>query len=288
VSYYTKNRKYRLYICYSNYANADTGGVLTMSIEKRNFHSMIERRDSGKVGAYPIVVDLTGRACLVVGGGDVAERKVDGLLAAGAVVTIVSPALTPALSALVRDARVRHESRRYRSGDLAGFTLAFAATGDRRVAAAVAREGRRRGVWVNAADDPAHCDFFLPSVLRRGPLLVAVSTGGASPALARAVREQIEQLLTPDYAVLSEIVADVRSELRARGHRADAESWSRALGGDLRRLVEEGRRDEARAWLLERLGACRGIEERRGFAGAVRTIRGLGGRSGAPHVGDSA
>lgn len=272
---------------------------------------MAGRRDSGKaakVWAYPIVVDLTGRACLVVGGGDVAERKVEGLLAAGALVTVVSPALTPALSALVGDARVRHERRRYRSGDLAGFTLAFAATGDRRVAAAVAREGRRRGVWVNAADDPAHCDFFLPSVFRRGPLLVAVATGGASPALARAVREQIEQLITPAYAVLADIVADVRRELRARGRRADAESWSQALGGDLRRLVEEGRRDEARAWLLERLGACRSIEERRGSAGVVRTtggieariearhgsdgacraMGGLGGHVGTPHVGESA
>jgi uroporphyrin-III C-methyltransferase len=163
-------------------------------------------------------------------------------------------------------------------------------------------------VWVNAADDPAHCDFFLPSVLRRGPLLVAVATGGASPALARAVREEIEQLLTPDYALLAEVVAGVRRELRARGRRADAESWARALGGDLRRLVGEGRRDEARAWLLERLGACRSIEARHGSAGAVRAsggigsrieachgsagavraLGGLGGHFGAPHVGEIA
>ncbi len=131
------------------------------------------------MAAYPIVVDLVGRACLVVGGGAVAERKVDGLLAADASVTVVSPTLTSALAAFVRDSRIRHARRRYRRGDLAGVTLAFVATGDRHVAAAVAREGRRCGVWVNAADDPAHCDFFLPSVLRRGPLLVAVATGGA-------------------------------------------------------------------------------------------------------------
>jgi len=256
------------------------------------------------VAAYPLVVDLARRACLVIGGGVVAERKVEGLLAADASVTVVSPTLTPALATLVRDARIRHVRRRYRRGDLAGFTLAFAATGDRRVAAAVAREGRRRGVWVNAADDPAHCDFFLPSVLRRGPLLVAVATGGASPALARAVREEIEQLLTPDYAALAEIVAGVRRELRARGRRADAESWARALGGDLRWLVGEGRRDEARTWLLERLGPSPRIEARRGFAGALRASRvsrsatalpgcserwgGMGDHVGAPHVGESA
>src|SRR5712691_11420060 len=236
------------------------------------------------MSGYPLVLDLAGRRCVVVGGGAVAERKVDGLLAAGATVTVVSPKLNEGLEARVARREIEVERRRYRRGDLAGASLAFVATGDTRLAAAIAREGRSQGVWVNAADDPEHCDFFLPSVLRRGPLLVAVATGGGSPALARAVREEIERLLPDDCAELAETVAEVRSELRARGHRADAESWSRALGGDLRRLVEEGRRDEARAWLLERLGACRGIEERRGFAGAVRTIRGLGGRSGAPHV----
>ena len=88
--------------------------------------------------------------------------------------------------------------------DIAGAALALVATGDRGVAAAVAAEGRRRRVWVNAVDDPAHCDVFLPSVLRRGPLLVAVGTGGASPALARAVRETIERALPPESAALAE------------------------------------------------------------------------------------
>jgi precorrin-2 dehydrogenase / sirohydrochlorin ferrochelatase len=138
------------------------------------------------VTGYPLVLDLKGRRCVVVGGGTVAERKVDGLLAAAAEVTVVSPKLSDKLEA--RAAR----------GDLAGAALAFVATGDTRLAAAIAREGRSQGVWVNAADDPEHCDFFLPSVLRRGPLLVAVATGGGSPALARAVREEIERLLPGD------------------------------------------------------------------------------------------
>lgn len=208
------------------------------------------------MAGYPLVVELSERLCVVVGGGAVAERKVDGLLAAGAAVSIVSPTLSDRLAALVRSGRVRHVGRRYRRGDLAGFTLAFVATGDRRVAAAVAREGRRRGVWVNAADDPPHCDFFLPSVLRRGPLLVAVATGGASPALARAVREEIERLLPPGYAALAETVAEVRRELRARGVRPDAATWSRALSTELRRAIATGDPShETRARLLDRLGA---------------------------------
>lgn len=205
------------------------------------------------MAGYPIVVDLAGRRCVVVGGGPVAERKVDGLLDAGADVTVVSPTLSVRLQELLSDGRIRHVGRRYRRGDLAGSVLAFVATGDARVAEAVAREGRRRSVWVNAADDPEHCDFFLPSVLRRGPLLVAVATGGTSPALARAVREQIERLLPDEYAVLAETVADVRRELRTRGLHADATTWSRALAVE---LAAPGRPDDARTRLLRSLGAA--------------------------------
>lgn len=208
------------------------------------------------MGHYPVALDLTGRPVLVVGGGAVAERKVEGLLAAAAAVTVVSPELTPALVALAAEGRIRHAPRPYQAGDLAGVELAFAATEDPLVNAAVAREGRQRRVWVNAADDPAHCDFILPAVLRRGELLVAVTTGGASPALARAVRAQLEAVLTEDYAALVEIVGEVRRELRARPGAPDAEAWQRALDADLRRLVAAGRRDEARRLLRERLGAA--------------------------------
>src|SRR5215470_6292960 len=173
------------------------------------------------VGGFPLIVELSGRPCVVIGGGAVAERKVEGLLDAGAAVTVVSPTVTVALAALARTGRIAHVRRRYRRGDLAASELAFVATGDRDVAAAVAREGRRRGVWVNAADDPAHCDFFLPSVIRRGRLLVAVATAGASPALARAVREDIERRLVPEYATLTDTVAAVRQELRAQGRSPD-------------------------------------------------------------------
>lgn len=208
------------------------------------------------MAAYPLVIDLARRRCVVVGGGPVAERKVQGLLAAGADVTVVSPKLCAALVALASSGDIQHVCRRYQRGDLTGATLAFVATGDRRLTAAVAREGRRQRVWVNAADDPEHCDFFLPSVLRRGPLLVAVATGGASPALARAVREEIERLLPADYAALAETVAQVRRELRTRGLRPDAATWSRALATEIRRVGTNGGPGDARARLLQSLGAA--------------------------------
>jgi siroheme synthase-like protein len=208
------------------------------------------------MAAYPVVVDLSGRRCVVVGGGRVGERTVEGLLGAGAAVTVVSPTLSERLEQLVSRGEIRHVRRRYRRGDLAGATLAFVATGAASVAKAVAREGRRRGVWVNAADDPRHCDFFLPSVLRRGPLLVAVATGGASPALARAVREKIERLLPARYGTLAETAGDVRRELRSRGLHVDASAWSRALTAEITALDGSVRPGETRTRLLQSLGAA--------------------------------
>lgn len=210
------------------------------------------------MGYYPAFLELTGRRCLVVGGGPVAERRVDGLLAAGATVTVVSPTLTAALAALAAAGRITHEPRGYRPGDVAGFDLAFAATDTGDVNGAVAAEARRHGVWVNAADDPARCTFILPALVRRGDLTVAVATGGTSPALARAIRDELEAHLTAEYATLAEIAAEVRRELRAAGRVATAEAWRRALGPDVRRLIVERGRDEAKRGLLERLGvtAC--------------------------------
>ena len=202
---------------------------------------------------FPLFVELCGRPCVVLGGGLVAERKVEGLLAAGAVVRVVSPTLTPALSELVAAGAIGHVARGYAAGDLADATLAFAATDDGAINAAVAREGRERGVWVNAADDPANCDVILPAVVRRGVVTVAVGTGGASPALARAVRERIERALPEAYGTLAEIAADVRRELHAAGRRASAEAWQEALRDGLAPLLEGRRREEAARRVRARL-----------------------------------
>src|SRR2546428_682603 len=167
------------------------------------------------MGFYPVFLELAGRHVLVVGGGLVAERRVHGLLAADATVTVVSPALTPALAALASGGRLRHHRRGFEPGDLDGVDLAFAATDRGEVNAALFVAACARGVWVNAADDPAHCTFILPAVVRRGGLSVAVSTGGTSPALARAIREELERYLTAEYATLAEIAAAARRRPRA-------------------------------------------------------------------------
>jgi siroheme synthase-like protein len=210
------------------------------------------------MGYYPIVLQLGDRPCLVIGGGPVAERKVEALLAAGAQVTVVSPAVTPRIASWAEESRIRLIARCYRKGDLTGHVLVFATTGEGAVSAAVAAEGRRLGVWVNAADDPEHCDFILPSVLRRGELTVAVSTGGASPALSRALREELEVYLGENYQMLIEVASEVRRELRQEGVAAPADAWHQAFDPGLRQLVMQGRRADAKAQLIGRLrnAAC--------------------------------
>jgi precorrin-2 dehydrogenase len=202
---------------------------------------------------YPVFLDLTDHPALVVGGGPVAEGKVEGLLAAGAHVTVVSPTVTPRLAGWVATSRIEHLARAYQPGDLAGRRLALVATDDPAVTGAVVGEGRARGVWVNAADEPARCDFILPGVIRRGRLVVAVSTGGASPAAARAIREELEGYLTEDHAILVEMAADAREELRRNAVTPGPARWRGALDGGLRKLIADKRYRQARARLARNL-----------------------------------
>ena len=208
---------------------------------------------------YPIFLDLAGRRCAIIGGGAVAERKVEGLLRAGAAITVISPRQTELLNTWATEKKIDVIAREYQPGDLKGYELAFAATEDKEVNAAVSHEGKTTGVWVNAADDPDHCDFILPSVLRRGELTVAVATGGASPALSRLVREELETYFGADYAVLVEVAAEARKELKGSFPSAAPDRWQRALDENLRSLVRNGRREEAKVYLLAKLGeeTCR-------------------------------
>lgn len=206
------------------------------------------------MGYYPIFVEMANRPCVVVGGGVVAEKKAEALLNAGATVTVISPSLTGLLHSQAEAGKIRYVGREYRPGDLNGFEMVFVATDDKKVNSVVAREAREQGVWINAADDPSHCDFILPSVLHRGDLVVAVATGGSSPALSRAIREELESYFTRDYAELTEVAAEVRRELRQRSVSPGAKAWRQALGEGFRRLIAEGKREEAKAHLMDTLG----------------------------------
>jgi siroheme synthase-like protein len=213
---------------------------------------------------YPIFVELEGRPVVVIGGGNVGEGKVQGLLAAGADVTVVSPRLTPALSELLAAGRIRHTPREYEASDLDGVVMCMVATDDGAINAQVAADCRAQGLWVNAADDPVNCDFILPAVVRSGQIVVAASTGGASPAMARRLREELTAFLDEDYAPLADLLAEVRRETRAAGQQIDPETWQQAIDARLRTLVAQGRIDEARDRLREGLGIQTSAARREG------------------------
>jgi len=203
---------------------------------------------------FPIYLEMMGRRCLVIGGGAVAERKVASLLEAGAEVVVISPEASDNILRWSKEKAIEWIARRYQPGDLTEYEIAFVATDDGAVNAQVFQEARKLGVWVNAADDAVHCDFILPSVLRRGDLTVAVSSGGKSPALARTIREELELYFTDEYALLVNLAAEVRDELRARAISAPFEAWRRALSGEVRQLLMRGDVARAKSLLLRELG----------------------------------
>lgn len=162
---------------------------------------------------YPVLLDLSSRTALVVGGGEVALRKAEGLLAAGARVRVVAPQVCGELRSA---AGVECLERPYEADVLEGLALAIAATDSPQVNSQVAADCRARGVLCNVVDVPEQCDFIVPSVLRRGPLLIAVSTGGASPSAAGRIRRQIEERFDQAYGLWLETLGGLRQQLRDR------------------------------------------------------------------------
>ena len=165
---------------------------------------------------YPIFLRVAGRPCLVIGAGKVAEQRVESLLNAGARVTVISPESTPALAALAAAGTIVLQPRPYAGGDLCGFFLAYAATDDGPLHAQIAREAEAAGVLLNVVDDPQRCDFIMPSVLERGDVVIATSTSGTSPALARRIRRQLEGVVGPEYELAARVLGRLRERLTAQ------------------------------------------------------------------------
>lgn len=194
---------------------------------------------------YPVNLILGGKRCLVVGGGPVAARKVAGLLACGALVDVIATGVTPDLAALP----VAVEQRPYAPGDLDGYRLVIAATNDRDLNRAIFDEAEAAGTWVNSADDPASCSFTLPSVVRQGAIMVTVSTGGRSPALATWLKGRIADTLGPEYLVLLDVLSAAREEMRASGRSTEHADWQSLLDSDMLELIRAGQMNAAREHL---------------------------------------
>ncbi|WCO66754.1 bifunctional precorrin-2 dehydrogenase/sirohydrochlorin ferrochelatase [Iamia majanohamensis] len=198
---------------------------------------------------YPVGLRLEGRSVLVVGGGAVAAQKVRELVACGAEVTVVAPAI---VDELADDARVTCHRRPYRSGEAADHRFVVAATDRREVNQEVHDDAEAAGVWVNAADDPQRCSVTLPARVRRGSLLVTISTEGRSPALATWLRRRLEDELGPEVEVLLEVLAEERDRIRAAGGSTEGLDWQGALGSGMLDEIRAGRIDAAK----ELLKAC--------------------------------
>ena len=194
---------------------------------------------------FPVNLDIRGRVAVVVGGGAVAERKCRSLLEAEAKVTVVAPAITPGLEELSREGKISVLRRQYLAGDLAGGLLVFTATDDRAVNRAVAEEAKRLGILVCVANEPAEGTFASPSVVRRGDLLLTISTGGRSPALARRIRQDLEFRFGPEYADIIDIIGTFRENLLTEGRESayNSQLFSELLTGDLSRLLNPAERE---------------------------------------------
>jgi siroheme synthase-like protein len=203
---------------------------------------------------YPILLNIQGKKCLVVGGGEVALRKVQMLVEHGANVEIVSPTFCPELNQLVKDGTIQAIHRDYETEDLNDVFLAVAATDDIKTNEKVATEARKIGILVNVVDKPDISDFIVPSYFRRGDIIVAVSTSGRSPALARKIRGELERDFKAEYAQLAVIANEVRNELKQRGVTVSGDDWQEVLNlNSLIELIRRGKNQEAREIMLTKL-----------------------------------
>lgn len=203
---------------------------------------------------FPVFLNVSGKKCVVVGGGQVALRKVKTLLERGADVEVISPDVCPGLNKLAESGQITVHRRRYEPGDLATAFMAIAATDNSDINQAVVKESRRSGVLANVVDDAEGSDFITPSYLQRGNIIIAISTAGSSPALARKIRTRLEKDFGEEYASLAHVIEDVRRELIRQGIKVNSDDWQKALDLDLMiDLLRKDGREKAKSVLLGNL-----------------------------------
>ncbi len=211
---------------------------------------------------YPVFLDLQGRRCVVIGGGHIAQRKVTTLLSCGAHVTVISPAVTPRLAAYAKQSKIRHVQRRLRSNDLQGAWLIYAATDEQTINQLVARAGLRRRIFTNVVDQPDLCSFITPAIMQRGAVTVAISTGGASPVMAKKIRNTVARAIRREDVAMVQLLASLRPLTKAQLQQPQARKryFERLIAGKTYALVRAGllkpARREARELLQQRASSA--------------------------------
>ena len=230
----------------------------------------------------PLFLNIKNKPCLVVGGGEVAARKVNLLRKAGASVTVVSPELCPGLLKLAAAGEITHNARRYEQSDLNGARLVIAATDNAGVNQTVSEQAEQLNIPVNVVDQPDLCSFIVPSIIDRSPVVAAVSTGGASPVLARIIRTRLETLIPAGYGRLAELANRFRSRVKERFENSPERRrfWEKVLNSGVAERVFSGHMEEAEAAMSQALenGAASAA------MGEVYLVGGGPGRSGSDLV----
>ena len=216
---------------------------------------------------YPVYLNLAGKHCVIIGGGTIAQGKIGGLQQAGCTVTVISPDATPGIRQAAKRGDITWLQRAYQPGDLEGAFIGVAATNVWHVNREIYEEAERLGVLLNVVDDPDLCSFIAPSIVKREPVTLAISTGGASPALARKLRETLAHAEALEWADLADVLAQARRIVKERRIVIDPERWQCCITRDLLNLVQDGRSDEALDILLAQLldsdtpGMCESLEK---------------------------
>ena len=212
---------------------------------------------------YPVYIDVSKRKCVVVGGGDVAERKVERLLECGARVVVIGNELTPNLEAMKNEEKISHIPDNYKNDYIEGALLVIGATDRDEINERIYRDSKERGILVNIVDDPAKCDFIVPSVFQQGDLSIAISTGGKSPALARNLREELEQRYGHEYRILLNIMGDIREKIISRGEPSDENRklFESVLNSDILQHIREKNWDKVRKIIHDLVGEDINIDE---------------------------
>ncbi|MBS3976233.1 MAG: bifunctional precorrin-2 dehydrogenase/sirohydrochlorin ferrochelatase [Syntrophomonadaceae bacterium] len=203
---------------------------------------------------YPVTLELVDKECLVVGGGVVAERKVLSLLECGAIITVVSPAITTMLRKLADTSLIKYKDGCYSKDDLLNKLLVICATNNQVVNQQVAQDCKGIGIWVNVVDQPELCTFHVPAVMRRGMMSISVSTSGASPLLAAKIRKQLEQDFGQEYEILLQIMVEVRKEVNQKNIDPIKryQIYSKILNSNIMQLIKQGKTEKVK----ELIAAC--------------------------------
>jgi len=216
---------------------------------------------------YPVFLNLTGRRCVIIGGGQIAEGKISKLLDSGAKIIVISPDATQGIRSFAERGQIELDLRKYQEGDLQGAFLVIAATNDRVVNQEIFEEAEKQGILLNAVDDMPRCSFIAPSIVEKGPVTVAISTGGASPALARKLRENMEVSSALDWADATGVLSKARQIIKDKQIAVDPQRWQCCMTDELLTMIQTGHENEALDLLMDLLlgkdsnGKCSNVAE---------------------------